>query len=53
MPVIQTKGLVEEQRDGNVVEEWDITGLDIGETIIGLPREEPFVFRFDEYIQNK
>ena len=53
VPVMQTKGLIEEQRDGNVVEDWDITGLDIGETIIGLPGEEPFVFKFDEYIQNK
>lgn len=49
MPVVQTKGLTEEQRDGNVVEDWDITGLDIGEAIIGLPGEEPFVFKFDEY----
>lgn len=49
MPVVQTKGLVEEQRDGNVVEDWDITGLRIGEAIVGLPGEEPFVFRFDEY----
>ena len=49
MPVVQTKGLVEEQRDGNVVEDWDITGLDIGEAIVGLPGEEPFVFKFDRY----
>lgn len=49
MPVVQTKGLMEEQRDGNVVEDWDITGLKIGEAIVGLPGEEPFTFRFDEY----
>lgn len=49
MPVVQTKGLMEEQRDGNVVEDWDITGLRVGEAIVGLPGEEPFVFRFDEY----
>ena len=53
MPVVQTKGLVEEQRDGNVVEDWDITALNIGEAIIGLPGEEPFVFRFDEYKNDK
>ena len=53
MPVVQTKGLVEEQRDGNVVEDWDITGLKVGEAIVGLPGEEPFVFRFDEYRNNK
>ena len=49
MPVVQTKGLTEEQRDSNVVEDWDITGLKIGEAIVGLPGKEPFVFRFDEY----
>ena len=49
MPVVQTKGLMEEQRDGNVVEDWDITGLDIGEAIVGLPGEEPFIFKFDRY----
>ncbi len=53
MPVVQTKGLMEEQRDGNVVEDWDITGLKIGEAIVGLPGEEPFVFRFDEYIHKE
>lgn len=49
MPVVQTKGLAEEQRDGNVVEDWDITGLCVGEAIVGLPGEEPFTFKFDEY----
>ena len=53
MPVVQTKGLIEEQRDGNVVEDWDITGLSIGEAIVGLPGEEPFVFKFDEYVKRK
>ena len=24
------------QRDGNVVEDWNITGLEIGEAIVGL-----------------
>ena len=49
MPVVQTKGLVEEQRDGNVVEDWDITGLKIGEAIVGLPGEEPFILKFERY----
>ena len=53
MPVIQTKGLVEEQRDGNVVEDWDITNLKIGQAIVGLPGQEPFIFRFDEYKNGK
>jgi len=49
MPVNQKTGLIETQREGNVVEDWDITGLEIGEAIIGLPGEEPFIFKFDKY----
>lgn len=49
MPLVQTRGLVEEQRDGFVVEDWDITNLEVGQAIVGLPGEEPFLFRFDEY----
>ena len=52
MPIIQTRGLVEEQRDGFVVEDWDITNLHLGQAIIGLPNEEPFIFGFDEYASN-
>lgn len=53
MPVVQTKGLVEEQRDGNVIEDWDITNLKIGQAIVGLPGQDPFIFRFDEYKNGK
>ncbi len=50
LPVIQSKGFVETQREANVVEDWDISRLRIGEAIIGLPLIEPFIFRFNEYI---
>ena len=40
---------VEEQQDGFVVEDWDITNLKVGQAIVGLPGEEPFVFAFSEY----
>ncbi len=50
MPIMQSKGLVEEQRDGFVVEDWDITNLQIGQAVVGLPGQEPFVFTFDEYV---
>ena len=50
MPIMQSKGLVEEQRDGFVVEDWDITNLQIGQAVVGLPGQEPFVFAFDEYL---
>ncbi|GHV16942.1 hypothetical protein FACS189425_02170 [Clostridia bacterium] len=46
---VQSKGVTEEVRDANVVEDWDITRLRIGEAIIGLPGREPFVFRFSQY----
>ena len=49
MPLVQTRGLVEEQRDGYVVEDWDISNLTIGQAIVGLPNAEPFVFAFDRY----
>ncbi len=45
----------EEKRIGDVVEDWEICELDVGEAIIGLPkmvREEnakPFKFKFEEY----
>lgn len=44
---VQSKGMVEERRDGNVVEDWDITSLKIGQAIVGFPEYEPFVFQFD------
>ena len=51
MPLVQTRGLAEEQRDGFVVEDWDISGLELGQAIVGLPYMEPFVFKFDRYIE--
>lgn len=47
--IVATKGLVEETREGHVVEDWDISNLDTGEAIIGLPKTEPFFFRFDYF----
>lgn len=52
IPLRTTQGIVEEQRDGHVVEDWNISGLQLGEAIIGLPWQEPFLFRFDRY-QNR
>lgn len=46
---IQSRGIIEQLRDANVVEDWDITRLRIGESIIGLPGQPPFVFQFREY----
>ena len=46
MASVQGRGLVENVRDANVVEDWDIQRLGIGEAIIGLPGREPFWFHF-------
>lgn len=44
---VQSKGMIEERRDGYVVEDWDLTNLKIGQAVIGFPENEPFVFQFD------
>lgn len=44
---VQSKGMIEERRDGYVVEDWDVKNLKIGQAIIGFPEYEPFVFHFD------
>lgn len=49
MASVQSRGIVEQLRDANVVEDWEITNLGIGEAIIGLPGLEPFKFKLDRY----
>ncbi len=44
-----TNSMPEEKRLGNVVEDWEICALNIGEAIIGLSGYEPFQFQFEEY----
>ena len=39
----------ETTREGNVVEDWNITSLEQGEAIISLPSEKPFIFKFPKY----
>ncbi|HZK18489.1 MAG TPA: type IV secretion system DNA-binding domain-containing protein [Clostridia bacterium] len=41
--------LVEKRREGNTVEDWNLTNLSIGEAIVGLPFQQPFRFKFDIY----
>jgi len=41
--------VVEHIRDGNVVEDWDISGLGLGESIIGLPGREPFGWQWGAF----
>ena len=49
LPTNQSRGLIEQQREGNVAEDWDISNLLIGQAIIGIPNVEPFIYRFDEF----
>ncbi len=46
MASVQGRGIVENVRDSNVVEDWDITRLKLGQAIIGFPGQEPFIFQF-------
>lgn len=53
LPINKSKGLVENQREANVVEDWEVSRLLIGQAIIGMPNVEPFVFRFSEYVSKR
>lgn len=44
---VQSKGMIEERREGYVVEDWDVINLNIGQAIIGFPEYEPFILQFD------
>lgn len=39
--------IIEEKREGKTVEDWDMNSLKIGQAIVGLPFERPFMFQFD------
>ena len=39
----------EERQRGNVVEDWNMSNLNIGEAIISYPFSKPFAFQFDLY----
>lgn len=49
LPINKSKGLVENQREANVIEDWAVNNLLVGQAIVGMPNVEPFIFRFDEY----
>jgi len=46
MSSVQSRGIQESIREAYVVEDWDISNLQLGEAIIGLPGSPPFKFRF-------
>lgn len=41
--------IAEEIRREKVINDWDISNLKVGETIIGMPNVNPFIFRFEEF----
>jgi type IV secretory pathway TraG/TraD family ATPase VirD4 len=49
MATVQARGIIEQVRDANVVEDWDIANLPVGRAIVGLPGREPFYFQFKRY----
>ncbi len=48
MSSVSSRGIVEQIREANVVEDWDIANMHVGEAIINTPGYEPFLFRFDK-----
>lgn len=41
MASVQGRGITEQIRNANVVEDWDILRLGVGQAIIGLPSKDP------------
>jgi len=41
--------MIEDKRNGQTVEDWDMNSLKVGEAIVGLPFSQPFRFHFDVY----
>lgn len=46
---VGNKAMMEQVRDANVVEDWDILRLRTGQALIALPQAEPFLFHFGRY----
>ena len=46
IPSVHSRGLTENTRLAHVVEDWDLSKLAVGESIIGLPGANPFLFQF-------
>ena len=45
----QRNAVVERERDGNTVEEWDQMELGLGQAVIGLGYSAPFLFQFAKF----
>mgnify|MGYP001059200797 FL=1 len=45
----QKNSIVSREREGHTVEEWEQMELGLGQAVIGLGYDAPFLFQFDEY----
>ena len=43
------QGVQQEVVIGNVIENWVLSGLQVGNCIVSLPEGPPFFFTFNEY----
>jgi type IV secretory pathway TraG/TraD family ATPase VirD4 len=50
---VRAQGVRQETVLGNVIEDWDLSGLGIGQAIASLPTGEPFRFEFSLYQQQQ
>lgn len=47
--VIGSRGVVEQVLYGSVIEDWDLSDLNVGEAVVSLPTGPPVKFRFAQY----
>lgn len=43
---LKTRGVAEQLVEGRVVQDWDLTGLQVGQAVVGLPDGPPVTFTF-------
>lgn len=46
---LQRNSIVANERNGSTVEEWDQMNLGLGQAVVGLGYEPPFLFSFEKY----
>jgi hypothetical protein len=49
---IRGQGVRQELVDGNVIEDWELSGLEIGHCVVSLPEGAPFFFAFREHVRS-
>lgn len=49
----QRNSVVERERNGNTVEEWDQLELGLGQAVVGLGYSAPFLFQFEKFEEGR